>query len=218
MNVTLSENNIDDKKIGRLVTFEGGDGSGKTTQLALLEQRLIDNRIEVLRTREPGGTNLGEALRQLLLGGEFSTDPDTEMLILFAARSHNLSTTILPALKTGRWVLCDRFTDATFAYQGGGGGLNPKSILQLEKFVQKGVQPDLTLLLDLPVTEGLTRVTKRGENPDRFEKLGKAFKERVRQVYLARQREEPLRIRLIDASNPIQAVHQLIWNHVSKLL
>ena len=206
------------KRIGRLVTFEGGDGSGKTTQLALLEQRLIDNRIEVLRTREPGGTNLGEALRQLLLGGEFSTDPDTEMLILFAARSHNLSTTILPALKTGRWVLCDRFTDATFAYQGGGGGLNPKSILQLEKFVQKGVQPDLTLLLDLPVTEGLTRVTKRGENPDRFEKLGKAFKERVRQVYLARQREEPLRIRLIDASNPIQAVHQLIWNHVSKLL
>jgi len=217
MNVLFSEDSINDKKNGRLVTFEGGDGSGKTTQLDLLEKRLIDNRIEVVKTREPGGTQLGERLRQLLLKGEFSTDPGTEMLILFAARAHHLSTTILPALETGCWVLCDRFTDATFAYQGGGGGLDSESILQLEKLVQKGMQPDLTLLLDLPVEEGLNRVNKRGCNPDRFEKLGKAFKERVRQAYLTRQREEPLRIRLIDASDSIEVIHKAIWNHVSKL-
>ena len=206
------------KRAGRLITFEGGDGSGKTTQLKLLEKRLIQNHIEVLTTREPGGTQLGEALRQLLLNGDFITNPDTEMLILFAARSHHLSTIIIPELNRGCWVLCDRFTDATFAYQGGGGGLDQKRISQLEKFVQKGIQPDLTLLLDIPVEEGLSRVKKRGGSLDRFEKLDRMFKERVRQAYLTRQTEEPLRICLIDASDTIEAMHEIIWSNVSKLL
>ena len=185
------------KRAGRLITFEGGDGSGKTTQLKLLEKRLIQNHIEVLTTREPGGT---------------------EMLILFAARAHHLSTIIIPDLNRGCWVLCDRFTDATFAYQGGGGGLDQKRISQLEKFVQKGIQPDLTLLLDIPVEEGLSRVKKRGGSLDRFEKLDRMFKERVRQAYLTRQTEEPLRICLIDASDTIEAMHEIIWSNVSKLL
>jgi dTMP kinase len=203
---------------GCLITLEGSDGSGKTTHLNLLETRLNDRGISVITTREPGGTQLGEALRDLLLQGEFECNAETETLILFAARAHNLDTVIRPAIELGKWVICDRFTDATFAYQGGGGGLDFQRISQLEMFVQQGIQPDLTLLLDLPIDQGLARTVQRGGYLDRFEKQDIAFKERVRQAYLTRQSNHPARIRLIDASETVDRVHKSIWKHINLLI
>ena len=204
--------------VGRLITFEGVDGSGKTTQLSLLREHLIQRGILVVTTREPGGTTLGEKLRDILLRGEFECSPETEMLMLFAARSHNIDTVIRPAMDAGQWVLCDRFTDATFAYQGGGRQMGLKDIEILQTLVQGDFRPNKTFLLDLPVEEGILRLTRRGEVRDRIEQQDFAFKQRVREAYLERHRQCRSRIAIVDASAPIDEVHKAIIIKVMDML
>ena len=199
---------------GRFITLEGLDGTGKTTHIGLLENFLKDQGIDSIRTREPGGTPLGEAIRKLLLEDSVYCDNDTELLLLFSARAQHLQSVIYPALEAGRWVLCDRFTDATFAYQGGGRGVPFRRIEQLEEFVQQGLQPDLTLLLDLPLEQGLARATERGRLTDRFERLDLGFRKRVRQAYMNRQQESGNRFRLIDATGSVKQVQAAIQDQV----
>ena len=203
---------------GRLITLEGGDGVGKTTHIELLDSYLTEQGISVLTTREPGGTALGEALRKVLLRSDLECAAETEMMVLFAARTQHLHAVLRPAISRGQWVLCDRFTDATFAYQGGGRGIPLERIEQLETFVQEGFQPDLTLLLDLPVEEGLARTAGRGGDTDRFEKQNLAFKERLRQSYLRRQRDHPDRIRYVDASGSIEEIQVILQHHIQAVL
>jgi dTMP kinase len=203
---------------GRLITLEGSDGVGKTTHIRLLESFLVERGISVLRTREPGGTALGEVLRKVLLRGELECEAETEMMVLFAARTQHLRAVIHPAIANGQWVLCDRFTDATFAYQGGGRGIPFERIARLETFVQDDFQPDLTLLLDLSIEEGLVRSTTRGGHSDRFEKQDLAFKKRIRESYLRRQRDHPNRILRVDASGPIDEIQKRLRYHIQQLL
>ena len=203
---------------GRLITLEGGDGVGKTTHIELLEAYLTEQGQSVLTTREPGGTALGEALRKVLLRDGLECGAETEMMVLFAARTQHLHAVLLPAIAKGQWILCDRFTDATFAYQGGGRGIPFERIKRLETFVQDDFQPDLTLLLDLPVEEGLARVTGRGGRVDRFEKQDLAFKERVRRSYLQRQRDYPGRIHCVDASGSVDEIQMTLRQHLQTLL
>ncbi len=198
--------------------MEGGDGVGKTTHIELLRQYLESYGLDIIATREPGGTPFGESLRDLLLNSQLEFDAEAEMLVLFAARAEHLKRLILPAISSGKWILCDRFTDATFAYQGGGGGIPFGRIKELERFVQSTFQPDLTLLLDLPVEDGLARIANRGGNVDRFEKRDLDFKNDVRQAYLRRQEQDPGRIRLVRASNTVEKVHETIVEHVAQLL
>jgi dTMP kinase len=191
---------------GRFITLEGSEGSGKSTNLAYVRARLEQEGKPVLVTREPGGTPLGEQLRALLLdhrNGDMASD--TELLLMFAARAQHLHQVILPALAAGTWVLCDRFTDATYAYQGGGRGIPTERIAALEAWVQGELRPDLTLILDLPPAVGLTRAGNRSE-PDRFEREQQDFFERVRRGYLARVAEAPARCRVVDASRTLPEV------------
>jgi dTMP kinase len=188
------------------ITVEGGEGAGKTTQLAFMRDYLERVGHRVLLTREPGGTMLGEELRILLLGHRHDGMAlATETLLMFAARAQHLEQVIRPALAAGRWVLCDRFTDATYAYQGGGRGLPAARIAVLEDWVQGSLRPDLTLLFDLPVEVGLTRAGRRGA-ADRFEREDWAFFERVRATYLERANQEPGRYRIVDADRPVEMV------------
>jgi len=181
---------------GRFITFEGIDGAGKTTHLDALEQAWKQAGREVVRTREPGGTPLAEKLRGLFLHD--AMDPLTEALLVFGARRDHIQTVIRPALARGAWVLCDRFTDATFAYQGGGRGFDLQVLGTLEGWVQEGLQPDLTLLFDLPPVVAAERLSA-ARQPDRFEAQDQAFFERVRGAYLARQQAQPARFALIQA-------------------
>jgi dTMP kinase len=193
---------------GRFITLEGSEGSGKSTNLAHIRSFLENIGIKVRVTREPGGTQIGEQIRSLLLdhrNGEMHAD--TELLLMFAARAQHIHQVIRPALAAGEWVLCDRFTDATYAYQGGGRGIPDTRIGALETWVQAELQPDLTLILDLPCEIGLQRASERGQ-PDRFEREKLNFFERVRAAYLARARLTPGRYRLIDASRPLEEVKQ----------
>jgi dTMP kinase len=193
---------------GRFITVEGIEGAGKTTCMQVLQRRLDARGIPCLQTREPGGTALGEALRELLLGHRHDgMGADTELLLMFAARAEHLHSKIEPALASGRWVLCDRFTDATYAYQGGGRGLAMARIAALEDWVQGPRRPDLTLLLDVPVAVGLQRAGRRSA-PDRFEQQAQQFHERVRQAYLAIAAAAPERVQVVDASQPPDAVAQ----------
>lgn len=195
---------------GRFITLEGSEGCGKSTNLAYIHQYLVDAGIPVCMTREPGGTPLGEQIRALLLDAkQTAMHSDTELLLMFAARAQHLQQTILPALERGEWVLCDRFTDASYAYQGYGRGIALERIAQLETWVQGQLRPDLTLFLDLPVAIGLKRAGERGE-PDRFEREQMDFFERVRQGYLAQAGKDPARYRVIDASVSLEAVQQEI--------
>lgn len=195
---------------GRFITLEGIEGAGKSSNLAFIRDRLSAAGIELEQTREPGGTPLGEEVRTLLLsqrdGGMHS---DTELLLMFAARAEHLNRRILPALEQGRWVLCDRFTDATFAYQGGGRGIADGRIETLEDWAQGALRPDLTVLLDLPVALGLERAGRRS-TPDRFESEQAAFFERVRAHYLARAAAAPERFQVVDAGAPLHQVQQQI--------
>lgn len=192
---------------GRFITLEGGEGVGKSSNLECIRRHLETAGKTVLVTREPGGTPLGEEIRALLLGHrQEDMSVDTELLLLFAARAQHLATVIRPALAEGRWVLCDRFTDATYAYQGGGRGIDPQRIATLEQWVQGELRPDLTLLLDAPVTVGLARVQGRAGEADRFEREESAFFERVRASYLEQARRFPARYRIIDATQPLDAV------------
>ena len=192
------------------ITVEGLEGAGKSSCLGCVERRLRVLGRDPLLTREPGGTRLGEAVRGLLLAHDHAgMHPDTETLLMFAARAEHLAQVIRPALAAGRPVVCDRFTDATFAYQGGGRGLPEARIAVLETWVQQGLEPDLTLWLDLPVEQGLARAGQRGA-PDRFEVERAEFFERVRGGYAARARRYPQRIRRIDASRPLAEVEAQI--------
>ena len=202
---------------GRFLTFEGIEGVGKTTQVARLGQVLTRQGIAHVITREPGGTPLAERVRELVLtaGTERVPDP-AELLLMFAARSMHLTNLIEPALAAGRWVICDRFTDATYAYQGAGRGVAQDAISQLEHLVQGALRPDLTLLLDVPVAVGLSRAQRRSGGAaapsatDRFEREQLQFFERVRAGYLARASAEPSRIVVLDAARPEQEVAALI--------
>ena len=184
---------------GRFITFEGIDGSGKSTQLTASAAALRAGGIDVLQTREPGGTALGESLRMLLL--ERPMSPLTETLLMFAARIEHIDEVIVPALGTGHWVLCDRFTDATYAYQSGGRGIAAEWIASLEAWVHPTLQPDLTVVIDLdPRLAAMRR--SRARAADRFEAEDVAFFERVRDVYLTRARAQPNRFLVVDGVQP----------------
>ncbi|WP_428033834.1 dTMP kinase [Amphritea sp.] len=195
---------------GRFITLEGTEGVGKSTNLRFIESVLQQHQISYRLTREPGGTPLAEEVRELLLANrEERVADDAELLLVFAARAQHLEQVIRPTLAEGRWVLCDRFTDATFAYQGGGRGLSKALISQLETMVQRGLQPDLTILLDLPVEIGLARASQRGAL-DRFENERATFFRQVRSAYLERAAADPKRFAVIDASGTLEQVQQQI--------
>ena len=195
---------------GQFITVEGTEGVGKSTNMTFIESWLKSAGKELVITREPGGTELGEKLRAVLLDAkEQSMCDDTELLLMFAARAQHLREVIQPALDAGKWVLCDRFTDATYAYQGGGRGIEISRIAQLEQWVQGDLRPDMTLILDLPVNVGLERAGKRSA-PDRFELEKHDFFNKVRDTYLARAAAQPQRYEVIDASPSIPEVQQSI--------
>lgn len=194
-------------KRGKFITLEGIDGAGKSTHLTWLAEMLARRGIASKITREPGGTELGERLRSLLLVPERELHSETETLLMFAARREHLDKVILPALAHGMWVICDRFTDATFAYQSGGSGVPWEKVEQLERWVHPDVQPDVTLFLDVSVEIGRAR-TSRIKDADRFEKEQVAFYRRVRHAYLRRATEHPNRIRRIDAEKPIADIQK----------
>ncbi len=188
------------------ITVEGGEGVGKSTNMDFIEAHLTASGIDVLRTREPGGTPLAEQIRDLLLSPRDETVSDWgELLLVFAARAQHVNNVIAPALAAGKTVLCDRFTDATFAYQGAGRGLSMDKISQLESMVLGDVRPDLTILLDAPVAVGMARALERGE-PDRFEQEQTAFFERVRACYRDRAASEPARFEVVDAGAELARV------------
>jgi dTMP kinase len=203
---------------GQFITVEGSEGVGKSSNLAFIEDYLRNAGIDIVRTREPGGTPLGESVRELLLDArQTAMCDDMELLLMFAARAQHLAEVIRPALKAGKWVLCDRFTDATYAYQGGGRGVSMERIQKLEDWVQGELRPDHTLLLDMPVADGLQRAGARSE-PDRFEQEQHAFFERVRETYLARAKQEPARIHVIDASPALDVVQTHIADVLQRIL
>ena len=195
---------------GKFITVEGIEGVGKTTNIDFIHQQLQAAGRDVVLTREPGGTPLAEAIRGLLLDPAYTgMDSTCELQLMFAARAEHLARVVWPALEQGQWVLCDRFTDATYAYQGGGRGIDGGVIARLEELVQGDFRPDLTLLLDVPVEIGLARASKRGAL-DRFEQEKVAFFERVRNTYLEMAQRSPDRYRVIDASLPLNDVQNQI--------
>lgn len=203
---------------GRFITVEGIEGAGKSTQMDVLRRFLDAKGIPVVMTREPGGTPLGEAVRALLLNpDDGGMSADAELLLVFAARAEHLHKVVRPALESGNWVLSDRFTDATYAYQGGGRGIAQARIAALEQWVQGDLRPDLTLLLDVTVETGMARITARGQ-PDRFEREDGAFFQRIRDNYLQRAAAEPRRFRRVDASAPVERVSQEVCDRVEELL
>ena len=212
MNLKASNNK------GHFITLEGGDGSGKTTQIELLSDYMRGRGIDAYMTREPGGTRLGEALRDIILHSSDPIDDKVELLLMFAARSQHITEVIKPRLASGQWVLSDRFTDATFAYQGGGRQVAIKDIEGLQIFVQGDFTSDKTILLDLPVEQGILRLTRRGEAHDRIEQQDLAFKRRGREAYLERYRQCRSRIALVDASGTIAQVHQAIRTEVENMM
>jgi dTMP kinase len=200
----------------RFITLEGGEGVGKTTNLAFIEDYLTQRGVDLLRTREPGGTPLGERIRGLLLDSE-GMSSSAELLLVFAARAQHLEEVIRPALGAGRWVLCDRFTDASYAYQGGGRGLDLSVIGFLEQWIQAGLQPDLTLLLDTSIEVGMARVQERAAT-DRFESESLGFFEKVRGAYLRRADQYPDRIKRVVASGNLESVQAGIAMRLDHLI
>ncbi len=201
---------------GKFITFEGMDGAGKSTHLKWLARLLARHGIRVKVTREPGGTALGEKLRKLVLHGSARLHPETETLLMFAARRQHLDRVIEPALKASTWVLCDRFTDATYAYQAGGSGVAWDRVAVLEHWVQRGIQPDLTVLFDVAPSVGRRRA-RRIKRPDRFEAEREAFFRRVRAAYLKRARE-CRRIRVVDANGEVARIQQQLTKLLSAFL
>jgi dTMP kinase len=206
------------KPRGKFITIEGTEGVGKSTNIEYIQRYLHAQGIDLLTTREPGGTPLAEQIRDVLLQNrDEKMDEATELLLVFAARSQHLQSVILPALNAGQWVLCDRFTDATYAYQGGGRGLDIGLIEMLEQRIQGDVRPDLTLLLDIDVQQGLSRAGQRGEL-DRFENEQVAFFEKVRTAYLQRAKENADRYAIVDAGQSLDAVQQQIKQRLASFL
>jgi dTMP kinase len=212
---------------GKFITFEGLDGCGKTTQLEKLAAVLRAEGIEVLTTREPGGTEIGERIRTVLLDSRTAgLDPMAEMALMFASRAQQIAQVVLPALEAGRWVLCDRYTDSTEAYQGGGRQLGSDPVLQLHKVLCRGLWPELTILMDSEVDHSVKRARRRnkiavdGAQPDenRFEQESYAFYARVHDAYLAIAKREPQRIAMVDARRPAEVVHPQIVEIVRERL
>ncbi len=206
-----------DEQRGYFLTFEGGEGMGKSTQIAVVDKFLRVAGEQVVFTREPGGTPLGERIRELLLDREGGMQRESELLLMFAARAEHLAQVVVPALAAGKWVICDRFTDASYAYQGGGRGLSDMRIKILEDWVQDGLKPDLTILLDGSISVGMERVGRRGER-DRFEQEARGFFQRVRDSYLQRARREPNRFVVLDATAPKEKVSAAIVAKLEALL
>jgi dTMP kinase len=200
---------------GKFITFEGIDGAGKSSHVEWLAELLRQKGMAVHVTREPGGTELGEKLRELLL--HMSMDLETETLLMFAARREHLARLIEPALARGEWVICDRFSDATYAYQGGGRGLERHKLQQLEQWVHGQLQPDLTLLFDLPLDVARERIALASRVLDRFEQERADFHERVRQAYLERWHASPGRIRVVDAQGSIDKIRKSLEEIVSSI-
>jgi len=204
---------------GKFISIEGQDGAGKTTNIEFICDQLAANSIDFVVSREPGGTPLGETIRDILLSrNELAITAISELLLMFAARAQHLENIIEPALVAGKWVVCDRFTDASFAYQGGGHGVNQDIIKSLASIVQKGRKPDLTFLLDVDIETGEARVDARNEQKDRYEQQKSDFKSRVRDTYLGLAKDESGRIKLIDASSDINDVKTQINQHLSRFI
>ncbi|MCR9240804.1 MAG: dTMP kinase [Rhodobiaceae bacterium] len=202
---------------GRFITFEGGEGAGKSTQIRLLSDALEKAGYAVLQTREPGGSPGAEEIRALLVTGDGDRWTGmTEVLLHFAARADHLERVVRPALSEGKWVLCDRFVDSSMAYQGVAQSLGKDVISDLTNLVVSTTMPDLTLILDLPVADGLARAGARGEGEDRYEKMGQAFHETLRQAFLDIATDAPDRCKVIDATGDINAVQQAIWTATTK--
>ena len=203
---------------GKFVSLEGGEGAGKSTLLTGLRAYLEQRGITLVQTREPGGTRIGEAVRHIVLDPAFaSLAAETELLLMFASRAQLVREVIEPTLSAGRWVLCDRFADASYAYQGAGRGQPTQRIADLEAWACGGLQPDLTLLLDLSVSSGRARIAGRGD-ADRIESEADGFFERVRASYRARAAAEPQRFRVIDASHPPAAVLKAATQEMAALI
>ncbi|WP_319381426.1 dTMP kinase [Thiomicrorhabdus sp.] len=204
---------------GQFITLEGTEGGGKSTNLRYIHTWLQERGIEVVTTREPGGTEIGEAIRGILLNPAYtSMQPETELLLMFAARSQHLQEKILPALEQGKWVISDRFTDASYAYQGAARGMDYRRIEQIENWVQQAIQPNMTFVFDLPIEVGMARVASRGGAIDRFEEEDRLFFEKVRQAYLHRAEQAPERYHVLDASQPLDRVQNLIERQLGQLL
>jgi dTMP kinase len=205
---------------GAFITFEGIDGCGKSTQLRLLASELRVRGLEVVATREPGGTTLGQRLRAALLDVQEQVDPLAELLVFAADRAHHVRTLLLPALETNQIVLSDRYADATVAYQGGGRGFEPKLIQDIVQLATGGLMPDLTLLFDLSVTESAVRTRRRvaSKNTDRLDSEDVEFHTRVRNAYLEIAKAEPERFRVIDARGAVQETHQMVMDIVMPFL
>ena len=193
---------------GKFITFEGIDGAGKSTHIANVSSLLKSHGLNVVTTREPGGTPLGEKLRELLLHD--SMHLETETLLMFAARREHVAQVIEPALARGDWVVCDRFSDATYAYQGGGRGLDKAKFLQIEQWVLGNLQPDLTFLFDLPPVVAGERISAQGRDLDRFEQERADFHARVRQAYLERAAAAPKRIAIINADQSLEKIKKQV--------
>lgn len=204
---------------GKFITFEGGEGSGKSTQLIRLADGLKAQGISVVTTREPGGSPAAEVIRTLLVEGAVDRwQPVTEVLLHYAARAEHIASTVLPALQKGAWVLSDRFSDSTIAYQGYGHGLDRGMIDSIDKAATGGLAPDLTLVLDIPVSSGLERAHGRAHMEDRYERMGERFHERVRAGFLEIAAQHPNRCVVVDAAQEIDVVSTLIGEHVQELL
>jgi dTMP kinase len=200
---------------GKFITFEGIDGAGKTSHIAWVAEYLREQGHSLVQTREPGGTPLGEKLREIVLND--TMQPATEALLVFAARQEHVLQVIKPALENGAWVLSDRFTDATFAYQGYGRGFDLKDLAQLEQWVQRGLQPDLTIVFDCPEEVAAVRLAK-ARAADKFERESQAFFRRVREGYLARAKAEPERFLMIDSSQAADEVRQALHRSLDEKL
>jgi len=198
---------------GAFISLEGIEGVGKSTNVAFTAEAVRNAGFDVVNTREPGGTAFGEQVREWILNGDHGRlSAEIEVLLMFAARARHLEEVIRPALATGRWVICDRFTDASFAYQGGGRGASRALLESLRHEIQRGLEPDLTLLLDAPLDVGASRIGNR--KLDHFEREQRPFFERVRAAYLARAAEQPGRIKIIDAAQPLERVQRDIAGEV----
>lgn len=202
---------------GRFITLEGLEGVGKTTNREYVESVLQSHGIDTLVTREPGGTELGEQLRHLLLHAETPVSAEAEFMMMAASRKQHTLDVIQPALASGRWVLCDRYVDASFAYQGGGRELGEKVVADVHELLNIDIKPDLTFLLDMPIADGLKRMAARGK-PDRIEQEKLSFFERARDAYLRRAASDPSRMKVINAGLSLPEVQQQVHDHLSAFL
>jgi len=200
------------------ITFEGIEGSGKTTQINLLYEYLKSKGYDVIKTREPGGTEIGEFLRNLLLNKDIYIAPKTELLLIMAIRAQHMEDVIIPATKDKKIVLCDRFSDATYAYQGYGRGIDIKTIEFINNFVTEGIKPDLTILIDCDVIDGLTRRMNNTGHVDRFEKEDFSFHKKIRDAYLKLSEEHKERFLVLDGSESVEKIHEIIKDRVNNLI